>query len=79
MKWYDVPQFEGLYKINENGQVKSLSRVVGSGRGSGMRVVPEKEIATFKDKRGYEKVQLFKNGKKKTLSIKKVLRDLKLV
>lgn len=76
MNWKDIPGFEGLYKINENGEVKSLPRIVNCGRGAGLRTIPEKLIAPYKDKTGNRKIQLFSKNKKQTKSIEKLLKEL---
>ena len=30
LKWIDIIEYEGLYQINSNGEVKSLDRLVNS-------------------------------------------------
>ena len=42
-RWRDIPNYEGIYQISNNGLVKSVSRIVAKGV-SGWRTVPEKII-----------------------------------
>ena len=70
-----IPGFENLYEIDENGIVYSLQRTVNT-KGNGVRIVPAKQLKTFKDKNGCEKVQLFKDNKKQTFSINELKRKL---
>lgn len=71
----NIPGFENLYEIDENGIVYSLQRTVNT-KGNGVRIVPAKQLKTFKDKNGCEKVQLFKANKKQTFSINELKRKL---
>lgn len=57
-----IPGFEGMYKINTSGTIISVERYVPeSGRGG--RLYKERVISPSKDKDGYLKVSLCKNGK----------------
>ncbi len=71
----NIPGFEGFYEIDENGIVYSLKRTVNT-KGNGIRIVPAKQLSTFTDKKGCEKVQLFKENKKYILSINALKRQL---
>jgi hypothetical protein len=70
-----IPNFENLYEIDETGIVYSLQRTVNT-KGNGIRIVPAKELKTFKDKNGCEKVQLFKSNKKYILSVNALKKQL---
>lgn len=73
--WKDIPGFEGLYRINKEGTVKSIPRIVNA-KGDGVRPVPEKIISAYLDNKGRRKVQLFKKHKKYTRSVEKLLKEL---
>lgn len=32
-KWYDIPEYEGMYQINKNGEVKSIRRKIKTSKG----------------------------------------------
>ncbi len=74
MKWHNIPNYEGLYQIARNGQVKSLSRkkIV---KKVGFYFTKEKILvhANHKQKDFYPHVILYKNGIKKTESIHRLL------
>lgn len=67
MKLFDyipIPGYEDSYAINKNGTVLSIERFVpDSGRGG--RIYKERILRQRKDKDGYMKVTLSKNGKLK--------------
>lgn len=50
-KWKDIPNYEGLYQISDKGRVKNSKNQI---------------LKSNKRYDGYEKVNLSKNGKKKT-------------
>lgn len=61
-KFYDIPGWEGIYKINMLGQVKSVERNVNS-NGGGKLFVGGIFLTPTPDKRNYLKVKLTKNNK----------------
>ena len=63
----DVPNYEGIYKVSNFGNVKSLSRIIVN-RGAKYSC-EEKLMKPLKTKKGYLKICLYKNGKSKTFSI----------
>lgn len=58
--WKDIKGFEGLYQINNLGQVKSLSRKVSCGKG--FRIVKEAIKRISNHNAGYHVINLFKDG-----------------
>ena len=58
-EWRDIPGYEGIYQVSSFGNVKSLGND---------KTKKEKLLKPNID-RGYYKVGLFKNGKKKTFKI----------
>lgn len=59
--WKDVPGYEGIYMVSDNGQVKSLARTRLSKRG-GICPVPERILTQKTDKDGYKEVALTRNA-----------------
>lgn len=59
MEWKDVPEYEGLYQINILGEVKSLKK----------NIILKQRICPG----GYYMVDLYKNGKRKTIRIHQLL------
>lgn len=59
--WKDIPQYEGLYQANENGEIRSLPRIVNN-------IVCKGKILKqyINKKNGYCYVGLSKNGKQMT-------------
>lgn len=74
--WKDIPGFEGIYKINKKGEVKSLNRIK-RGKGGSTIVVKEKILKQSLDrKNGYLMVTLTKNEKRKNYRIHKLVANL---
>lgn len=70
IEWKDIPGFEGLYQVNEYGEIKTLEKKWVTGRGNGRpHVQPEKIIKPFLSRFGYLRVALSKNGKYKKLHV----------
>ena len=57
--WKKIKDYEGLYEISINGEIKSIKRKGANG----------KILKKYIDKDGYYRVQLCKNGKKKTYPV----------
>lgn len=66
-----IPGYEGYYSIDDFGRVFSLSREVKySGKKNGTWVIKTKIVTPYTCKKtGKPKVQLYKNGKKRTFFI----------
>ena len=58
--WKDIPEYKGLYQINNYGKVRSLKRIDKIGR-----LIPERILKERIDKKGYIHYALNKNGKTK--------------
>jgi hypothetical protein len=63
--WQDIKGYEGSYQVSNTGMVKSLSRMVRSGKW-GNRIVPEQKISLHANPSGYLKCTLCKHGKMKS-------------
>lgn len=60
MRWADVPNYEGLYIVSDNGDVKSLFRY-------------KKILKPSKQKNGYLTVELWKNGESKRVLVHRLV------
>lgn len=69
--WKDVVGYEGYYKVNQFGVVKSMERLVP--QGSGLRHVKEKIKAINLSPYGYPYVTLCKNRKSKNVLLHIIL------
>lgn len=69
--WKDVLGYEGIYKISNNGRVKSLSRKSWNGKAWHDR--DECILKNHTSKVGYLSVGLHRNGKKKTVFVHKLV------
>ncbi len=63
--WKDIPGFEGIYQVSNTGLVRSLNfnHITGL----------IKEIAQKTDKYGYKVVQLHNNGKRKHITVHRLV------
>lgn len=59
--WRDVPGYEGLYQVSDNGQVRSLDRRVYNAH-NGWIKIKGKTLKAFTDRDGYQKVVLCREG-----------------
>lgn len=64
--WKDIEGYEGLYQISNMGRIKSL----GNGSSNNSK---EKILKSSKDRGGYLRVDLYKNGKGKALTIHRLV------
>ncbi|QQO92523.1 HNH homing endonuclease [Staphylococcus phage Machias] len=76
--WKDIKDFENYYKISNTGKVKSVSRYVynDSLKGKDKRMlIKERVLKTRINKNGYEDVQLYRNNKKHTRRIHRLVAE----
>lgn len=66
--WADIKGYEGLYQVSNLGRVKSLAKIVARGRLQGERI-----LKPGIDKTGYQRVNLYKNGKHKRYSVHRLV------
>lgn len=69
----DISGFIGLYKINKNGEVKSLKRE--KWQGNGWQTIPEKILKPIKNNKGYLVINLCKDGKQKSFKIHRLVAE----
>lgn len=66
--------YEGIYEVNELGQVRSVNRIVETKDG-GIRKYDGKELKLQIDKGGYAMVRLSKNGVHKMMKVHRLVAD----
>lgn len=69
-----IKGYEGIYEVNELGQVRSVDRIVECKDGS-IRKYKGKELNPSMDKGGYALVHLNKNGIVKTCKVHRLVAD----
>ena len=70
--WKDIEGYEGIYQISNIGRIKSLERIVYHNNGIN-RIIPEKIRKTRPDSHGYDKIDLYKEGKRNTFTIHRLM------
>ena len=66
--WKDIEGYEGLYQVSNKGRIKSLNRIDSRGR-----KVNEKILSSKPNNKGYLRVHLYKNGKRKPFSVHRLV------
>lgn len=69
--WKDIPGYEGLYQVSNHGRIKSLKKFVKHPTGS-VKILKSKILRLSKI-HGYEKVELWKNGKNKIFRVHRLV------
>ena len=59
--WKDIPGYEGLYQVSDQGRVKSLGRFVGA-KNRGVRQQAERLLKPLNTGKNYFRVCLYKGG-----------------
>lgn len=67
-EWRDVPGYEGLYKVSNKGGLVKLEHWSSKGR-----YYPESCPYQFKNYKGYIQTYLYKDGKRKTTTIHRLI------
>ena len=62
--WKDIPGYEGLYQVSNTGQVRSL----GNNKSKKTKI-----LKTMADTKGYKRLTLYKNSKKKTYKVHRLV------
>lgn len=70
--WKDIPDFEGMYQVSNQGRVRGLERWVGA-RNNKLRKMKPKFLNIWKNRQGYSAVTLSKNGKVKVFRINRLV------
>ena len=69
--WKDIPNFEGLYQANMNGQIRSLSHIRKNGTNKYKQ--KGKILKLYLNPNGYLQVHLSKNGVAKTYRVNRLI------
>ena len=72
--WRPVVGYEGLYEVSNLGRVRSLDMYVKVGYGN-YRLHKGKVLSPTKNKNGYLKVNLYCNGKQKTIDVHRLVTE----
>ena len=72
--WADIKNYESIYQINKNGEIKSLAREFID-KTNRKQVIKEKILKPCKNTPGYLYVPLSKNGKVKNHNIHRLLAE----
>lgn len=70
--WKPIKGYEGLYEISSTGQIKSLPRKKGLKNGH-YYITKEKILKTSMTTTGYRKIELTKNGTKKSKKVHRLI------
>lgn len=66
--WKDIEDYKGLYQVSNLGRVRSLERVDSNGHS-----VKEKVLASFPNRNGYLKVNLYRDRNIKQVSVHRLV------
>ena len=58
--WKDIPGYEGLYQVSNNGKIKSISHQTKNNPNGGVRMTVGRTLSLYKMPNGYLQVQLSK-------------------
>jgi hypothetical protein len=70
-KWMPVSKYEGCYEVSNFGRVRSVSRLVKGCHS--LRINKSRIMSQHREKNGYFKVPLCKNGTQKTQLIHRIM------
>lgn len=70
--WSDIPNYEGYYQVSNHGNVRSLNRSVVQQNGR-KQFIKGKTIKPHLTNKGYFKVHLWRDGKKISRSIHRLV------
>jgi predicted XRE-type DNA-binding protein len=62
--WKDIKGFEGIYQVNEYGEVKSIERITFNNGTNTYNKIKEKILKKISDKNGYYRYCFFKDKKR---------------
>lgn len=72
--WKDVKGYEGFYQVSNKGRVKSLARTIVRSDGQ-YKSIKEKILKSGTSSKGYQQINLCRNGKQKTMKIHRLVAE----
>lgn len=72
-KWKEICEYEGMYEVSSNGNIRSVNRKVFHTSNNSMKTVEGVTLIQEQSNRGYKRVTLSKNGKVEKLSIHRLV------
>ena len=73
-KWRDIPNYEGFYQVSNQGNVRSLNRMVKQNRRTdGKQLKKGKVLSPAIDKYGYSSCALSKHNKLKSIRVHRLV------
>lgn len=70
-RWKDIYGYKYHYQVSNNGRIRSISRIVKTGKG--WRIVPNIILKPAINNKGYYFVTLWKNNKSKGMTIHRMV------
>ena len=75
-RWMDIKGYEGLYRVSNFGRVLSVSKTFKTGKNhSIVRTYPDTIMSPSKTKKGYLRVNLFKEGRLKAFQVHRLVAE----
>lgn len=71
-KWKYIEGFRGIYQVSNLGNVRSIDRVIKCKNGA-KKVVKGQILSSRDDNKGYNQVDLYKNGIRTTIKIHRLV------
>jgi hypothetical protein len=70
--WKDIPNYEGMYQVSNNGRVKSLERYITRKNKTKCKIEC-RILKPWQNKQGYWEITLCKNGKKHHIRLNRLV------
>ncbi len=74
MKWKHINGFENLYEVSNDGNIRSIARVIVRSNGR-QHTIKQTTLKPAIDKCGYKRVALMKNGSLKTRKVHRLVAE----
>ena len=73
--WKDIKDYEGFYQVSDCGRIKSLARDIYCQNGTFHYHAEERILVPCLNKYGYANVNLCKNGKRKNITVHRLVAE----
>ena len=74
IEWRDVPGFEGHYQVSSTGEVRGVERLMKPAKGHKPRIKKSVKLKLV-DHKGYLQVRLYKNGKRYSYLVHRLIAE----